>query len=755
MAQNHDLADGSGAPRAAEYLRVLLARRWLVLGVFAVIVAGAALVTFTQTPRFKASGRILIEPRKPKAVALGEVYEAGDSNREYYETQYRLLQDRQLAARVFQETGFGDRPLAAGLGRPLEAFLDAIRVEPIVHSRLVDVGFIDPDPAWSARVANALVAAYIEENQKREVGTAQRVLKELAVQAQELQPKFQASSAALQTFKEQSDIVTLDESAGNIILDRLARLNAAVTESEIQRVSAQAQYEAAERVRDAGGDLGSLPAVAQDETLQKLTLELAAAEQERARLASRYLPKHPAVMAVEGRIAVLGARIAAERGRILQGLRVRYDEAAAGHQRLQTALAEQKHEGLRLSRLAMQYRLLKDEADRVGRLYDVVLERMKEIDLVSEMAREGTNVFVIHEAFVPDRPVSPRKHLNVALAALAGLALGIGLAFFVEHLDTSLKGQEDVEKVLGLPILGFVPAIKAARQAAGAPGPAGRDLCRELVGLHHGRSASAEAFRTIRTGIAFSAAGRKMKRLLVTSPCPREGKTLVSINTAAALARAGARVLLVDADMRRPSVHRAFGLRPTAGLASYLVAENGDMPLDRAIQKSGLPNLDLLLCDRRPPNPAELLGSPRMKALLREAAKRYDRIILDSPPTAAVADAGVLSSLADGVLLVVRAFNTDRHLAQRSRETIEGVRGRLIGVVINDVDATKHGKYYGYRGYYRRYGGDGADLGEAGPEDGGNGDGAGGAGPPGPADEAALAGRRSQELTLLRQGERR
>jgi capsular exopolysaccharide synthesis family protein len=229
----------------------------------------------------------------------------------------------------------------------------------------------------------------------------------------------------------------------------------------------------------------------------------------------------------------------------------------------------------------------------------------------------------------------------------------------------------------------------------------------------------AEAFRTIRTGITLSAASKKMKRLLVTSPLPGEGKTVVAVNTAAALAQGGAKVLLVDTDMRRPRVHKVFGVRPKTGLTSYLVSDGEGVRIEDVVTRTGQPNLDVLFCDQVPPNPAELLGSSRMESLIREASERYDRIVFDSPPTAVVADPSILSSKADGVVMVVRAFNTDRHVARRTKETLEGIANRVIGVVVNGVDAARHGAYHGYGygyGYGRYYGrGKGGD-------DGGNGD---------------------------------
>jgi len=700
----HKLVQIQNLPRIRQYVGVLLTRRWVVLAAVVMTVAVTALLTFTRPPVYRATSRLLIETKKPQAVGLQEVYEPSDARSDYYETQYRLLKDRHLAERVFENLRMGDRPEYAGLSNPALRFAEAIQVEPIRSTRLVDVSYDSPDPALAREIADALVAAYVDDNRQREASTAQRALKELAQQAGEIEPKFHLCAMALQTFKEKNTLITVEgvEGATNDVLERLGRLNQASTEAEIRRIAAQAEYELARRLLAEGGSIASQPTIAENPVFQKLTMELFAAEQERAELMQKYLPQHPRRVAVEARITALYASVQEERQhvlevtraenqRLLETVRARFERSQAEEVDLRTALAQQKGEALHLSRLVMQYKTMKDEANRVGRLYDVVLERIKEIDLMAEMAHQNTNVFVIHKASLPDTAIGPQKRTTMALALIAGLLLGVGMAFLLDHLDTTIKGKQDVEDALGLPVLGYVPNIPQNGDPVTA--------CRDMVGVRDQASPAAEAFRTIRTGITFSAATKRMRRILVTSANPREGKTLVAVNTAASLARSGARVLLVDSDMRRPHVHRVFGLHPKTGLASYLVASNGDLALERVVQSTGVPNLDILPCDRPPPNPAELLGSPRMKALLREAAKKYDRIVFDSPPALSSADASILSSHADGVLVVVRAFNTDRRVVQRTKETLEAVQGNIIGVVLNDVDNKKSTDYYGY-GYY-------------------------------------------------------
>jgi succinoglycan biosynthesis transport protein ExoP len=691
--EQEDPREQSPVPRI---LGVLMTRRWLVLEVLILTVAIAAFYTFSQPDVYRATGRILIDPPNPVVIQAQDASKTTDTDRDYYETQYRLLKDRQLAEQVFDELDAAGRPEYDGLEEPIGSFMRGIHVAPLKKSRLVDVGYEDADPAWAALVANAIVETYIEQSQRRGFGASERTLAELTKQAQDLEAKLQASHAALQQFTEETDLVAVDRAQGpsDIALARLARLEDAVTQAQIKRMALAAGCETTKRLVAEDGGKHGLAWMFQSDGLRALRIALTEAQQRRAELVQECLPSHPSVQAVERQIAALQQNIAEEGERMLTTMEAEYERAKAEEQSLREAYKAQKREVQELGRLASRYAILKMDAERTSHLYDVVVERIKEINLVSEVERGETNVFVIHRAEVPRRPVRPNRRTNMLLACLGGLVLGSGLALGMSRFDTSFKSKNDIEEALKLPILGFVPSVKPRARRG--------ERCPEHVGLNDPASAVAETFRTICIGMLHGNGGGLARRLVVTSAVPKEGKSLVAVNLAAALARGGERVLLVDTDMRRAGLLKVFNLRIWATLASYLKPDGETVTLNEVVYSTGVNNLDILPCDRPTRNPVELLESPNMKQLVREALRYYDRIVFDTPPCLGLADASLLAANADATLLVVRAFKTPRHLTERAREVIDNVAHNIVGIIVNDVDAERHGGYYGYGRYYGR-----------------------------------------------------
>ncbi len=692
----NDQEDARSQPPMRQILGVLLARRAVVLGALVVTVGAAALYTFSQPDVYRATGRIMIEPPDPVVIQVQDASKTTDADRDYYETQYRLLKDRELAQQAFDKLGAATRPEYAAVEDPVAAFMHGIYVAPIKKSRLVDVGYEHTDPVWAALVANTIVGTFIEQNQRRDFSTSERTLAELTKQAQELEAKLQASHAALQQFTEETNLVAVGRTEGpsKIALSRLAQLEEAVTQAQIKRIVLAAGYETTKRLIAEDGEKQGLASLFQGEGLRALRMKLTEAQQKRAELAQTHLENHPSVLALERQIAMLKQSIAEEGERMLTTMRAEHERATAEEKSLREAYELQKREVQEIGRLASQYAILEMEAERSSRLYDVVLERIKEINLVSEVERGGTNVFFIHKARVPRHAIRPNKRANLVLACLGGLVLGAGLALTMSRFDSSFKSKEDIEDALNLPILGFVPAVKPRRRRG--------ERCPEHVGLHDPGSALAETFRAICVGMMHRNGGALARRVVITSAVPKEGKSLIAINLAAALARGGERVLLVDTDMRRAGLRKVFDLRIWATLTSYLKPDDDEVALNEVVYATGVKNLDILPCARPTKNPVELLESARMKRLVREALSHYDRIIFDSPPCLGLADASVLAAGADATLLVVRAFETPRHLTERAREVIDSVAHNIIGVIVNDVDAESHGGYYGYGRYYGR-----------------------------------------------------
>jgi capsular exopolysaccharide synthesis family protein len=358
-------------------------------------------------------------------------------------------------------------------------------------------------------------------------------------------------------------------------------------------------------------------------------------------------------------------------------------------------MEQQKNEAIELSKIEVEYKPLQRTAEQNNKMYSIISSRQKEIDITGPM--KANNVRVLERAIVPGAPVRPKPVQNLLLGLLLGLGTGIGLAFAIEALDNTLKTQTDVEQFLGVPVLGLVPVIGSA----GAPEVVqqGDNLRERDLGVFlDPKSVAAECCRSIRTNILFMSPDHPIRTLVVTSPSPQEGKTTTAINLAVTMAEAGGRVLLLDTDMRRPRLHRSFGVPNNTGISTVVV---GKATLEEAIKRTDVPNLDVLTCGPVPPNPSELIHTDRFALILADCAKLYDRVILDSPPTSAVTDPAVLGNLADGVVLIIKAGETTREAAVHARRQLTAAKARMIGVVVNAIDFSNPA--YGYEYYYRNY----------------------------------------------------
>jgi capsular exopolysaccharide synthesis family protein len=342
---------------------------------------------------------------------------------------------------------------------------------------------------------------------------------------------------------------------------------------------------------------------------------------------------------------------------------------------------------------SIQYNILKREADTNKELYKGLLQRMKEAGVSAGLT--VSNIQVVDQAEIPTRPYKPNRQLNLLLAAVVGLFLGVGLAFFFEYLDNTVKTPEDVEQLIRLPSFGMVPEISYERKRRlekGASYPV------ELITHGHPKSMLSEAYRNIRTSILLSFSEKPPKKIVITSPNPSEGKTTTVINTAVALSQTGAKVLIIDGDMRHPRIHKIFNQENGAGLSNFL---SGNAPLDSIIKQTQVPNLYYIPCGPIPPNPSELVGSNLFKEMIKVLGNKFDHVVLDSPPALGFADSTILSTCVDGVVLVVLGGKTPRETLQRAKEILHQVNAKILGVVVNRVDIRRsdYGYYY-YRHHY-------------------------------------------------------
>ncbi len=568
--------------------------------------------------------------------------------------------------------------------------LSRLQVTPVRRTRLVDVSFSGYDRQLVADVANAIAEAYIQRETKRGMATIEQVMLYLGEQQAKFQEKVEKAEKGLLEYKRQANLIAL-ESREDVQENKLAALTAALSEARIARIRAESHYNAlkdvvaGENQGTALGKFSDMPKIAD------LARDYLRTKGEMERLSKVYGPKHPRMIELAGKVEESQALLQTEVRAAVDGAKAKLEMAQSEEKGLQQALDEQKKEVLELERKMIQYNVMKRDADSSEKLFNVLLEQAKEISLVGQHAQRAVEIFA--KAEVPRYPMPAQRNRSVAAAMVLGLVIAIAIAFFLDYMDHSIKSVDDLEACLNLSVIGRVSGIsdkEKGDQVEGMP-----------VVLASPASLVADAFRSLRTNLVFALRASGSRSLVITSTGPEEGKTTVASNLASALAQSGKEVLLVDADLRRPAVHRAFGIRPEIGLTDYLV---GEADLDQIVVKPVADGPSVIPCGRIPPNPSELLGSDTMASFFQWANENYDFVVFDAPPAATVSDALVLAGLVGTVLFVVRTGTASRTIAMRTVRQIQALSVQVPGAVLNDVDRIDRSQYgrYGYS-YYRKY----------------------------------------------------
>lgn len=712
---------GSDEVHLMDYVRVLYRRRWTALTAFLIVVLLVTVHTFTETPIYQAGVRILIEKRNPNVVSFQEVSDQDKGNTDYYQTQYKILESRALARRTIDALKLWDHPqfnpkpddsftlrkliavpvaLVTGwfkkedrLSEPpladetkkqssiIASFRGNLTISPVRNSWLVDVEYRSPDAAFAADVVNGLARAYIAQDLELKFMASKEASDWLGQQLAEQRKQVEATERTLQGYREQNDAVSLEERQ-NIVVQKLADLNAIVTRAKTERIQKEEAYNQIRALQSDRTALDTLPAVVANAFIQQQRGELANLQRQQAQSADKLGPRHPDMVKLGLAIQTAEARVQGEIAKIVQSMRNDYQQALAQEQSLTNALEQQKREAMDLNRKGIEYGVLARDAAANRQVFESLMQRTKETGISGEL--KTSNIRIVDAAETPRGPVSPNMRNNLLLALLGGATLAVALAFFFEYLDNRIKNPDEVKRYLDLPFLGMVPAVfskttESPSMSDGAP------------------PNFSESFRALRTNLLFSSAEEGSRSVVVTSTQQGEGKTVVATNLAIALAQVGQRVLVVDADMRKPCLHAVFDKPQKPGLSNVLV---GDAKSSEAVHKTAVPGLWVMPAGVHPPNPVELLGSKRFKDFSRALGQHFDWVIFDTPPVMPVTDPSVVAHLATGVLFVVGAEMTSRGAAQRALEQLQHARAKVIGAVLNRVDF-QHNAYY-YSQYYRR-----------------------------------------------------
>jgi len=740
-ARAFDHVQGTHEPELKHYLGVVRRRIWFILTIFIIVATLGTLHAFKAIPIYEAEARILIEKQGPRLMSFEDVVQMPTADRNYYKTQVELLTSRAVLDRAVEEPGVRDmleskgqgggsaglssligeikRTISGGLettpATPLELW-ERLRAMVVVQqmrdTHLLQVKVAGPEPARTAALANAVARAFEQYHLARKRESSSDVFSFLEKQKQEQEQKTVQAESALQEFREEAKVVSLDVTdKSNSVLVRLNRLTEKLTETQLRLIELKAQFKVVQEVLDARDEelrpenerLFSLSNVRADPAAADLRAQLLTAEKEVRTLADTYGPQHPQLKAAELKRSLVAQELRQALADIVGALSGQLAMLTNHEQELKQQYNTQNILALDLAKESMTYNRLLNDVSRQRKLFDILVERLREVDLTADYAK--TNVEVVEAAETPKTPVKPSKSRIILLSLFMGLFLGLGLAMFFEYLDDTVKTPEDLEGRVGISVLGFVPAMD------GKSGGPDTFPHRGTISMVEPMSSITEAYRNIRTSLFFSAPAEDSKVLVVTSGGPGDGKTTTAANLALVIAQSGKRVLLVDADLRRSMQHRIFELSSRTGLGAVLV---GQATLSEAVQTPendghAIEGLDILVAGPKPPNPAELLGSAGMVDMLAQAREEYDQVIIDTPPVLFVADASIIAARSDGVILVVKAAKNTRSHTKRAKEQIESVNARILGGILNDVRISHLGYYYsdyyhyGYSQYSHDY----------------------------------------------------
>ena len=727
-----DTSAEAGEGLSLQHYWAVIRKHYALLGTFfGGTLFATALTLFLMPPTYKAETTLLIERNTPQILDFRAVLAdtVGLESYDFYKTQYEILKSRALAARVIQEQALATDPMFTGAWRDawlstrlvdavkggavmakewlkhwlsspepveddslaaqeqlIDRYLDMMEIVPTQKTQLVKVAFSTPDRQLSARMANAHAQAYIRQGLARRTEANEEAQTFLEEKLGELKARVDQSEAALNRYRRVNDVISLNDKE-NIVVERLVDLNKRLTDAEADRIGLESQVQLIRK-----RSYASLPAVVNSTLIQNLTAQAIRLEGEYANLATMFKPGYTRLDQLRVQAEDTRRRLNDEIQTVVEGIESSYLAAVAREKGLRATMKEQKAAALRFKNASMDYTILAREVDTNRQLYDNVLQRMKETGVAAEL--RSSNVLVVDKATPQRRPSSPKIMQSLLLAALLGLMGGVGVIFLREQLVDTLKSLEEAERYLRLPTLCLVPDLLKLDWGRHAPRtfpympaqiPIAFGATKETPATvsSHSLLVVMETYRTLRTAILLSRTEKPPQTLLFTSAVHGEGKTVTTVNTAIVLAQMGARVLLIDADLRRSRCHELLGVQRRQGITDILTGRREPHEL---IQSTSIPELFFLSSGPTPPNPTDLVGSKKLQDTLMTLLEQYDYILLDSPPVIAVSDAVLLSTMVEGVILVINVQTTPKHLLREARARLHYARAKMLGTVLNRAE---------------------------------------------------------------------
>jgi polysaccharide biosynthesis transport protein len=719
-----------------DYLRIITKRKMTVITFLVITFLTVFIATYTATPYYTASSHVLIEKNiGSNSLDRNSYYSTWDPD--FLTTQFELIRSINVAHRVvdrlqldtkyrhyfFKAEEEGLFTFISSLKSDIKDFIKGLlfsdteeeenfensadnstitvepktdadiiaamvagglSIKPVTNTKTVHISYSGKYPAMAQLIANAVVQAYIDETLEIKLASSNYSLQWMTSKAEEERDKLKISELSLQQYKRDNDLVTVENKLA-IYPQKLAEFGSQLSKAQAEQKEYEALYAQIQRSGKDYKNIETIPIFAENNVLQGLREKIFTAEQKIKDLSKKYGHKHPVMINAKSEHNLLLKEKEFEVNRIIESTRNAYDLAKSHEENLKQLLADTKKDMLGINERFTQYTIMKREVDMNRVLYDALTSGIKNASVTEQV--QDVKIWVIKKADLPGAPSKPNKKRSLALGLILGLCGGIGLAFFIEYLDNTVKNGQGIEQRFGLTVLGSVEELTDKSEKI------------ETYLRENPLSPLAESYRLIRSGLLLSSPDHPPRSILITSMSPKEGKTSTTSNLARILAQNEKKVLIIDCDMRRPRMHSILGVPNSYGLSNYL-SGHAEKKLIQTI-----PNeiMSLIPSGPVPPNPAELLNSERMKLLVGEMLKKFDFVLLDSPPIQSVTDSLTLSTLVDGTLLVTRSGKTTFDILESGLKKLYDVRAKILGVVLNGLNKKKRGGYYGYYGYYDYY----------------------------------------------------
>ena len=692
-------------------------KKIIALSVVATIIA--VLVVLSLTPKFSATTTLLIESEEARILSIEEVYGMSGNSSEYLLTQFEILKSRALAERVVNELNLTRVPeynpyhkahgkkfslKALLLGKPeppteleitaktVDTFWKFISISPVRKTQLVKISVESKSPELAAKASNAVANAYIQSQLEAKVGLTKQAVDWLSERMGGLKDRLSDSENKLQGFRDDNKLVDV-KGVGTLIAKELDHITEKLVDARSSRLEYQSTYEQLQAIKELNYEsLSDLPVILRNPLVIKLRENESTAELKVSELSKRYGPKHPRMIAAQSDLAAVQHSMLVQMKRLASGIKNDFLTAKVQEKSLGQALKKAKAEVTSINRTEFALSGYVREVKGNRTLYDTFLKRIRETSETGSL--QTANARIVDPAVMPQKPVKPKKSLIVALVMVMSLMFGVALAFLLDALDATIKNAEEVDHKLGFGLLGILPLLKANKDKVDVQQEPEKAPIRAFV--HGDNTGFKESVRTLRTGVTLASLESPVQVMLFTSTVPGEGKTTTSANFSAACGQME-KVLLIDADMRRPTIAKQLNLPANSKGLSNAVAYPDT--LDESIHHVEDLNIDVMPSGPIPPNPLELLASKNFQAVLAQLKGRYQKIIIDSAPTHIVSDAAYLSTLVDGVVYVIKADSTNDKLVKSGLKRLDDSNARILGVVLNQLDLEKEAKYGGDYSY--------------------------------------------------------